>query len=152
ILHGTERMEVVGIIDHKHSAEGIRLANELGVPVDNERRTRLRKDIDIVIDATGNEKVMDKLLKMKQDKTVIIPGAIAYIISELIDEKEKHVDRLRMQSKSQELILQNITDGMVVIDTEAIMQSVNHSAEEIVATSKQHFLGTYIGETIENTS
>src|SRR5699024_2345106 len=110
-----------------------------------------KKDIDIVIDATGNEKVMDKLLKMKQDKTVIIPGAIAYIISELFDEKEELVDRLRMQSMNQELILQNIRDGMVVIDTEGIVQFINHSAEEIIGVPKQQFLGKYIGETIENT-
>src|SRR5699024_11691456 len=125
ILHGTERMEVVGIIDHKHSAEGIHLANELGVPVDSEWRTWLKKDIDIVIDATGNEKVMDKLLKMKQDKTVIIPGAIDYIISELSDEKEELVDRLRIQSMNQKLSLQNIRDDMGVIDPDGIVQFIN---------------------------
>src|SRR5690625_3683467 len=151
ILHGTERMEVVGIIDHKRSAKGIHLASELGVPVDHEWRSWLKKDIDIVIDATGNEKVMDELLKMKQDKTVIIPGAIAYIISELFDEREELVDRLRIQSMNQEIIKQNIRDRVIVMDTERIVQFINHSAEEIVGVPKHQFQVKHISETIENT-
>lgn len=151
IIHNTERMKIIGIIDRNHQAEGLVKAQNLGIPVGYDWKAWLTVDVDIVIDATGDENVMDALIKEKHDRTVVVPGTIAYLISELFEEKESLVDRLTMQTINQELILHNIRDGMIVINTAGIVQFINPSAEKIVGLSKQDVEGKLIADVVKNT-
>src|SRR5699024_4604327 len=91
------------------------------------------------------EKVLEELFNANHN-AVVIPGTVAYIISELFEEKEILLDRLSTQAINQELILQNIRDGMIVINTEGIIDFVNQSAEKILGIKKKN-----ICEVIKNT-
>src|SRR5699024_1640476 len=135
MLHATEQMEIVGIVDINEKASGVSIAQKFGVHVGNDRRECLHKEVDIIIEATGNEKVLEELFNANHN-AVVIPGTVAYIISELFEEKEILLDRLSTQAINQELILQNIRDGMIVINTEGIIDFVNQSAEKI--RSEEH--------------
>lgn len=150
ILHATDQMVVVGIIDKNRQAKGLSIAKELNVPVGHNWRDWLSENVDIIVEATGNEKVLQELLTANHN-AVVIPGTVAYIISELFEEKEILLDKLRTQTINQELILHNIRDGMIVINTEGIVQFVNHSAEKIIGIPKDNFKDKYIGEVIKNT-
>lgn len=150
ILHATEQMRVVGIVDKNPHASGLAIAEELGIPTGVDWKDWLHKDIDIIIEATGNERVLQELLEIDHP-AVVIPGTVAYIISELFEEKEGLLDKLQTQTDNQELILHNIRDGMIVINTEGIIQFINDSAEKIVGVEIENFKGKYIGEVIKNT-
>ncbi|GAA0602831.1 sigma-54-dependent Fis family transcriptional regulator [Virgibacillus siamensis] len=151
ILYNTDRMKMTAVVDHNPDAAGIIQASEMGIPTGENWRDWIHKDIDIVIEATGNEDVLNDLLETTSRSTVVIPGSVAYIVSELLEEKELLVKRLQLQSENQELILNNIRDGMIVINDQEQVQFVNKSAERITDVAKDHFIGKNIKNVIAGT-
>lgn len=150
IIRSTASMKISAVIDHDKNAKGLTLARELHITTGSDWREWLDKDIDIIMEATGDETVLEEIIALKNEKTVIIPGAVAYIISELFDEKNALLEQIKQQSDRQELILNHIRDGMIVIDNHQVVQFVNKQAEEIVGRKKENFLGKHIREVIKN--
>ncbi|MFD2762315.1 sigma 54-interacting transcriptional regulator [Lentibacillus juripiscarius] len=148
ILSNTDRMKIAGVIDKNPDAKGLMMALEKGIPTGTNYGEWINSDIDIIMEATGDEKVLDELLEKRGEKTVVIPGSVAYIISELMEEKETLLERLKLQTNNQELILNNIHDGMIVINGDETVQFANKSAERIVGVSKEQIKGQSIKEVI----
>ncbi|WP_164668665.1 sigma 54-interacting transcriptional regulator [Virgibacillus doumboii] len=151
ILYNTDRMEIIGVVDTNRSAEGLKAAQNYGIPTDDNWENWIDNDVDIIIEATGDEKVLENLLERRNGKTVVIPGTVAYIISELFEEKESLLERLKLQTNNQELILSNIRDGMIVINNQEIVQFVNKSAARIVGIPEEKFMGHDIKNVIAGT-
>lgn len=151
IIHATKHMKVVGVIDNNKDAKGLKLAKKYNIPTADNWKKWIDQDIDIIIEATGNDVVLTDLMETSNKNTVVIPGTVAYIISELFDEKESLLDRIKQQMNNQELILNNIRDGMIVINNSEKVQFVNKSAERIVGYSKTDFEGRCIKDVISNT-
>lgn len=150
ILHATNRVEIVAVIDIDQQAKGIQLAKEHHIPVDTHWKRWLDQNIYIIIEATGDPNVLEALLKEKKNHTIVIPGTVAYIISELFEEKESLLDRVKIEMNNQELILNNIHDGMIVIDHQETIQFVNKRAEKIVGFIKEDVEGKNIQHIIAN--
>lgn len=150
IIRSTTSMEVVCIIDRNESANGIGLAKKLQIPTGTDWREWLHKDIDIIMEVTGDETILQEIIDSKPKETLVIPGAVAYVISQLVDEKTALLDQIKQQMDDQELILNHIGDGMIVIDREQTVQFVNGKAVEIVGQEKESFVGIPITEVIKN--
>lgn len=150
ILRATKRMHIVAIIDKDIHAEGLRLARKFNIPCDHDWKHWIEKDIDIIIEATGDDKVLDEIIECRNRKTVVIPGTVAYIIAELFNEKEELLKEIRLQMDNQNLILNNIRDGMIVVNHTGQVDFVNRSAQEIVGLEKDEFEGKQIHEVIQN--
>ncbi|GGJ94615.1 sigma-54-dependent Fis family transcriptional regulator [Lentibacillus kapialis] len=151
ILHNTEKMAIVGMIDINPEAKGLKIAEGYGIPVSTNYYNWMEDDIDIIVEATGNDAVLAELLNRRSGKTVVIPGSVAYIISELMDEKESLLEQLKLEASNQELILNNIHDGMIVVNDQEIVQFVNKSTERIVGICKEQFNGKDIKSVIADT-
>ncbi|SFA72090.1 PAS domain S-box-containing protein [Lentibacillus halodurans] len=151
ILYNTKKMNIVGITDINPDAKGLKIAAEYGIPAGTNFDKWINKDIDIIVEATGDEHVLDQLVEKRNRKTVIIPGSVAYIITELMAEKESLLERLKLQTNNQELILNNIHDGMIVVNNQEVVQFVNKSAERIVGIPKERFIGQDIKGIIADT-
>lgn len=151
ILSNTNKMNIIGVTDTNTDAKGLKLAAEYGIPIDTDFTRWLQDDVDIIVEATGNEKVLEYLLEKRNRKTVVIPGSVAYIISELMEEKESLLERLKLETNNQELILNNIHDGMIVVDEHEMVQFVNKSAERIIGLDKENFNGLDIKHVIAQT-
>lgn len=150
ILSETDRMQIVGVIDTRDDAKGITLAKTYGLETDNDWKKWLHNDLDIIIEATGKERVLAEILEAKSRDTVVIPGSVAYVIAELMEEKESLFERLKLQMTNQELILNNIRDGMIVVNKQGTIQFINQSAERILGVVKQDFLDRPVQDMIEN--
>ncbi|WP_405101280.1 sigma 54-interacting transcriptional regulator [Oceanobacillus sp. FSL H7-0719] len=150
IIRSTASMKISAVIDHNQDAKGLTLARELHIKTGSDWREWVDKNIDIIMEATGDETVLKDIITSKHKNTVVIPGAVAYIISELFDEKNELLEQIKQQSDRQELILNHIRDGMIVIDNQQTVQFVNKQAEEIVGCSREDFLGKHIREVITN--
>lgn len=151
ILTATKQMHVIGIIDTKEQIKGKTLAEKLGIKTGLDWKKWLSEDLDIIIETTGDKQVLEDLLKFKSNQTVVIPGSVAYVISELFEEKEVLVETLKNQMNNQKLILNHIRDGMIVINTNSMIEFANDSAQKIVGVTKNKFEGKYIGDIITNT-
>lgn len=150
ILHETEKLNIVGVIDKNPHAPGMKLAKKYNIPADSKWNKWLDKEIDIIVEATGDDHVLEELIHHRKGQTVVIPGTVAYIISELFNEKENLLNRIKLQMNNQNLILDNIRDGMIVVDHKGIVQFVNRSAEQIIGLAKENFEGKYIRHVISN--
>lgn len=151
LLHRMEKIEIVAMIDKNENAIGLNLARKYHIPTDKSWEYWMDKNIDIILEATGDEAVLENLREKRLQKTVVIPGSVAQIISELFNEKEVLLEKVRQQSKNQELILSHIRDGMIIIDQIGRVQFVNKSAEEIIGLPKAKFEGKFIQDIIDNT-
>ncbi|WP_164218102.1 sigma 54-interacting transcriptional regulator [Virgibacillus sp. YIM 98842] len=150
IFYATEKLKIAGVVDKNLDAPGIKLAEKYNIPTYSDWKKQLNKKIDIIVEATGDDSVLEELIRKRSGKTVVIPGTVAYIISELFNEKEALLNRIKLQMNNQNLILDNIRDGMIVVDHEGIVQFVNHSAVKIIGSTKQEFEGKYIRNVISN--
>ncbi|RLL48128.1 sigma-54-dependent transcriptional regulator [Oceanobacillus piezotolerans] len=142
-------MEIIAIIDKNANAPGIELANNHQIPTDYAYEKWLSK-ADIIIEATGDKQVLEDLMKVSQ--SIVIPGSIAYIISELFDEKESLLDQFQQLLKNQELILSHIHDGMIIINSKGNIEFANDSALEMLGISRNVLIGKPMDSIISNTN
>lgn len=150
IIQETKSLKIVAVIDKKDDAPGILLARRLHIPTDNNWTRWLHNDLDIIIETTGDDTVLNSILKQKNERTIVIPGSVAYIIYELFAEKEALLDKLTLQMKNQELMMKHIRDGMIIVDRNGIVQFVNESATDIIGCPKEQFIGQHIKKIIKN--
>ncbi|MDY0396492.1 sigma 54-interacting transcriptional regulator [Virgibacillus halophilus] len=152
-LHVASKLQVAAVIDRNPFASGVKLAEKLGISVSLDWEQWLAENhasVDIVIDATGDEEVLAKLMTYSNTKTQVIPGSIAHIISDMIEEKEDLLEHMEFQSNNQKLILDIIRDGMIVVSKQGRIEFINNSAENIVGVTKTDVLGKDITTVIEN--
>ncbi|MUK87182.1 PAS domain S-box protein [Ornithinibacillus sp. L9] len=151
LLYPMDRMKVIAVVDHNPNAKGLTLAANHNVATGSNWKEWVYEKVDIIIEATGNEKVLQEILHRRKKETVVIPGTVAYVVAELLDEKETLLNKLTEQTNNQELILSNIRDGMIVINNMGVLQFVNKSAEHILGYKKDELVGKNIEKVIPNT-
>ncbi|WP_226667643.1 sigma-54 interaction domain-containing protein [Metabacillus litoralis] len=144
----TNIMQVVAVIDKDDQAPGLAYARQLGIATDVSWKKMLSENVSIIIEATGSEEVMYELQSQVAHDVVIIPGSVAYIISDLVDEKEVLIAKLKEEAYKQQTILDSTNDGMIVIDTNENIILFNKTAEEITGFSRKSALGMKVNEVI----
>ncbi|WP_456278349.1 sigma 54-interacting transcriptional regulator [Bacillus sp. AK128] len=151
LVKETEIMEIVAVVDINPHAPGLQYAKSLGITVGNNWEDYLTKEIDIVIEATGKESTFKQIREKRSKHTVLIPGSVAYFISELMEEKETLINELVNQSYKHDLIFNSTHDGMVVIDIDENIILFNRSAEKMTGKKSKDVLGQNVSLVIGNT-
>lgn len=81
-------VKVVGLAEIRPQTRGVRLAKKLGIPVVRRYQEFLnRKDVDLVIDVTGNPTVEQELLDVHAPNLAIVGGASAKFMWQLIEAR-----------------------------------------------------------------
>lgn len=150
LLKETELMEIVAIVDINPNAPGITYAKRIGVSTGLNWRNYITKEVDIVIDTTGNDAVCDEIRAEKDKHTVLIPGSVAHILSKLMEEKEALIHELKNQSYKHDLIFNSTHDGMIVVDIDARIILFNRSAEKMTGKKQKDVLGENVSKVIRN--
>ncbi|QOR65409.1 sigma 54-interacting transcriptional regulator [Cytobacillus suaedae] len=148
ILHETEMMEVVAMVDINQDAPGIVLAKKLGVLTGQNWRDYISSNIDIIVDTTGDEKVFNEIRSKRSKRTVIIPGSVAHITARLMEEKEALITNFKEETYKHDLIFNSTHDGMIVIDEKGFIILFNRSAERMTELNKVDALGKHIYDVI----
>ena len=146
ILQETKIMKVIAMVDCDQGAPGILKARNSGIAVFEDWKVALNQfEIDVIVEATGDEAVFEEIRDRREKHTVLIPGSVANIVLKLIEEKEVLIDTLRHQSKQQEIILDSTHDGMIAVNVNEEVTLFNRSAEKITGISKELADGKIIG-------
>ncbi len=148
-LYNTEFMQIVAIVDKNPKAQGLLLAKQLNIPHGDNYEHYLDDDIDLIIEATGDVRVFTEIRDKKGINTVLIPGEIAHISAQLMEDKEALITKLRDESYKHDLILNSTHDGMIVIDTDCNVILFNKSAEKMTGRSKEEVIGQHIHNVIK---
>jgi PAS domain S-box-containing protein len=148
ILNETEVLNVKVVIDHNSNAPGIRLAQKEKILTGTDWHPFLTEEIDIIIEVTGDDNVFRELRDTRNRNTVLIPGSVAFLIAQLMEEKEELVTKHRYESYKHDLIFNSTGDGMLVIDTEGRIILFNIRAEDMMGIKREHAIGKNVLEVI----
>ena len=81
-------VQIVGLAEQKLKTGGLRLAAQLDIPVTQDYRTLLKmKNVDLLIDVTGDPMVERALQKIHRSNMAIIGGASAKFMWQLIEAR-----------------------------------------------------------------
>jgi len=132
------------IIDKNLQAPGIRIAKKQGIPYGNDWRTFINKEIDIIIDVTGDEQVYQELQQFKED-FIIVPGSIAEMIVHLFKEKEQLIRELQSETIKGDVMLKAIihssNDAISVVDENGNGILINPAYTRITGLTEEDVLG-----------
>ncbi|KEK26099.1 sigma-54 interaction domain-containing protein [Bacillus gaemokensis] len=148
LLQHSNIFKVVGIIDINPNAKGLKLAKEQEIQIGDDLNTLLKMDSDVIFDMSGDSHLHKILLANKQERTLLIPGDIAKIVTKLAHEKEDLIEKLKEQTQQGNLILNSTHDGMIVVDEKGNIRLFNKSAERMTGYKTGEAIGKYILEVI----
>ncbi|MDS9471117.1 sigma-54-dependent Fis family transcriptional regulator [Sporosarcina pasteurii] len=148
LLQNVELMNVSAIIDTDEYAPGIIRAKELGISFGNDWRKFLHDNVHIIFDVTGDELVFSQLLEAKHSQTVLIPGSVANLIVQLLQENHTYTKRIRAEMHKQRLIFDSIDEGMVGINANCEVDFFNKRASEMVGISIEDAIGKKVTDVI----
>jgi PAS domain S-box-containing protein len=151
ILKESEVLKVGVVIDRNLDAPGVLLAREEGITTGEYWQPFLDDTIDIIIEVTGNDSVFQELRQAKNQKTVLIPGSVAFLVAKIMEEKEELIKKHQNESYQQELIFNATNDGMVVIDKTGKVILFNKRAQEIMGVTKEEAIGKFVNDVIPTT-
>src|SRR5690625_121735 len=137
LFHKVDIVDVVGVCDININAPGMKLAEQLKIKTYQSYEKALDNSVHIIVETTGEESVFQHLMAIKSPETVLIPGTVAHIIYQLLNEKETLVDQVRKSTRLRDLLLKSIHDGLIVINPAGEITYVNDSALKILQLSRE---------------
>lgn len=144
----TNFMEVVAIVDKDESTQGMKLARKLGIVASVQWKSLIQNDINIVIETTGSDEVMDQLQQEKSPNTVIVPGNVARFLADLGEEKQMVMTRIKEETNKLLTILNSMNEGMIAIDINEKIILFNRAAEELTGFPREKAIGVMINEVV----
>ncbi|WLR49718.1 sigma 54-interacting transcriptional regulator [Bacillus tianshenii] len=150
MFNQTNATNVVAIADINMEAPGMKLAKQLNIQTGGDWKELLHDEVDVIVEATGDEHVFKSLVKHRGNNMVVIPGSVAYITAQLMEEKETLIETLKNQSYMQDMILNATHDGMVAIDAKENLILINKAAERMMKLQFEEVIGRSVTEVIPN--
>src|SRR5690625_6538471 len=146
VLAAFHDMNILAIIDNRdYSYEQIqKLAHSLDIPIDHSFTNWMDKDVDFILETTGEQKIIRLLAEVKREDSVLIPKTFFELLFPLMNDWNEQISNL-------ELILNNLRDGLIVVDSEKKIKFMNDTASEIIGISKDASAGQPIQQLIPNT-
>jgi methyl-accepting chemotaxis protein len=98
-LHNLAEVKLIGIADLNTNAPGIELARKYGIHTAANFIDMLQTPgLDIIIEATGSEKVQQALHAQKQERTVVVDAQVAKLMMDLVEAKEDMIQELHTRA------------------------------------------------------
>ena len=147
----TNTVQIVAIADLDLGAPGMDEAKKNGIETTTDWKEYIKDDIDIIIETTGSSAVLKELIEQKPEHAVIVPSSMAYVMSELMAEKQQLIQILKEQTYKHDRIFNATNDGMIFINMDEEVVLFNRSAAKMVGCSQKDAIGRHIREVIPNT-
>lgn len=150
ILLETEFMKVIGVVDVRADAPAVLHAKEQDISTGMNWEPYMTKQLDVIVETTGKQGVFQQLQRSKPADALVVPGLVAEIMANLMEEKEELIQRLKQESYKYDLIFNAAHDAMVVIDRNGYITLFNQSAERLTNFSHRDVIGKHLHEVIPN--
>lgn len=89
VLKENPMIYIAGIAEKDPNASGLKVAQELDIPIVKNHKKLVEIGLDVVINLTGSEAVEKELRKIKPDHTELMGGLSAMLMWQLADERRK---------------------------------------------------------------
>lgn len=148
ILLDSKDYQVIGVVDRYQDAAGLQLAKKRQIKTGSDWIGFLDGNPDIVIEVTGNEQVYQEIARYKKNKTLLVHGQIAFLLANLIQEKEILIKKSKEEAYLHELVLNATDNGMVLINPEERIIFYNQAAATITGVARERAIGQHIHKVI----
>ncbi|WP_286883451.1 sigma 54-interacting transcriptional regulator [Aneurinibacillus sp. UBA3580] len=150
VLHQMDSVNIVGVVDIDGKAPGLMLARELSIPVADTIDRFFKEGVDVVLEVTGDSQMYRKLQAIKPEETVIIPGSVASVMMQLIEERTRLVNVLHGKRREIDTVLNSTHDALIAVDKNGMISLYNRAAERILGIKKEDAFGKKAEEVIPN--
>lgn len=93
-------IQVGVVVDTNSGAEGILFAKEKGIPWEQDMSNISRYGIDVIIEATGSNAVINKLRELFGDSHQIIDAHVAQVLNKMVDGQVVLLDQMGKQMEA----------------------------------------------------
>lgn len=148
LLQNLDFMKVIAMIDKDEQAPGIIQAREMDIPYGNDWEPYMDDQLHIIFDVTGDDAVFKRLLKKRPSQAVLIPGSIANLIVQLLQENHTYTKQIHAEMHKQRLIFDSLDEGMIGINATGQIDFFNKRAAEMTGMPIEKAIGKNILEVV----
>ncbi|SFS92687.1 sigma-54 interaction domain-containing protein [Marininema halotolerans] len=147
------RIQVTGVVDINPNAPAVGEAIRHGIPTGSDPYPFFIKEPpDVVLEATGVTEVFEKLCEIASNtNTLVVSGAVANLIIQLIEEKEQWFEAWRMRQLELDAIIHSTHDGMMAVNAEGKVTLYNRAAQRLIGHAPEKVMGHAIEDVSPNT-
>ncbi len=141
------KAQIVAIADPDESAVGIQLAKERGIYTTTDYRDFYKiPDLDLVIELTGKEELLEDFLKHYPAKVRVLEAAISRLFGDIIRFQEEYLFRERQLELIEGIadsIFSSIRDRVIIMQTDRKILDANDAFLDWVGMSKDDVIGSF---------
>lgn len=143
LISSLSNMKIIAIVKEKEQFTKVdALAKQLQMKTSDSLHTLLDEDIDIILETSGNERI-ERYISERNVHAKFIRKHILEMLLPFVYSWSEQISNL-------ELILNNIRDGLIVIDDEAKINLMNKAAKKIIGIDQEDVLGIDIRDIVKN--
>ena len=143
VISSITNMKIVAIVKVDEATDAISLAHTLDIRVESTLDPWMNAEIDYIFETTGIEKIKTTIDTLKHSNTMIVSESLLQMIAPFTNYFSHQVNNL-------ELLLNNIRDGLIVINADEVIQLMNKAAAEIIDINQYQSIGKNIHSIINN--
>ena len=132
---------VIGVIDSNPDAEGMKLARLYQIETASSWSRLIKHPPDIIFEVTGNDHVYQEIAREKEEETILVQGRVAFILANLIQEKEELMKKSQEEAYLRELVFNISDNGMIVINKDEQVVFFNQEAENLTGIKAENAVG-----------
>ncbi|MEI3604862.1 sigma-54-dependent Fis family transcriptional regulator [Pseudogracilibacillus sp. SE30717A] len=145
IIKGFPNMKVIAIVGEGEEKElESEFIDSLQLFISPRVEEWMVKDSDFILETTGKKETILQLRNHIQSSTIIIPKNVLQMLLPFVNEWSLQISNL-------ELILNNIRDGLIVVNNLERIQFINDAACTIINVDKKNSFGRPIKQIIKKT-
>ncbi|SMO40672.1 sigma 54-interacting transcriptional regulator [Melghirimyces algeriensis] len=136
-----DRVKVIGVVDVNGQAPAVLKAKEYGIPVSQVVSDFIKKEPEVVLEATGRPDVYHHLCKVKKEGTLVVSGEMANLFMQLIKEKEQWFEAWRRRQLELDAIVNSTHDGMIAVNRKGRITLFNRAAKRLIGMDESRAMG-----------
>ncbi len=150
------RAEIVAVADPNDHAVGIRLAQQRGIYTTGDYRDFYQiQDLDLVIELTGQEELLDEFLKRHPAKVRVLEATISRLFGDLLRDREEYLCRERhvelIESIIDSLFL-SIRDWVLIIQPDFKIADANEAFLHSLGMARDDVIGKFCHDILHGSS
>jgi PAS domain S-box-containing protein len=139
--------QIIAVADLDDDAVGMVVARTMGIHTTRDYHDFFGiKDLDLVIELTGDESLLEDFLSKKPDRMQVLEATISRLLSDVIHFREEQLldkRRLELIQNIIESVFSSIKDRVMILQPDLKILDANEAFLNAVGMTKQEVLGKY---------
>ena len=140
-------INIVGVCDINPDAEGLRLAQKLGIYTTNDFKDLYKiENLDHIIELTGSREVMLEITRHRPKGIGVLEHNIGYLLRNLFDisqRLESMEQQLMVEKMASEFLIKQSAAAIVLLNPDFTIAEANEAYLKAVKKPKEEVIGSY---------